>query len=62
MCEDAIEGDVIGGSGVIVEIDETHMVTANHHNGRNLGRQQNWIFGGMERVSKKVCYKFRFGR
>ena len=53
MCEDAIEGDVIGGSGVIVEIDETHMVTANHHNGRNLGRQQNWIFRRMERVSKK---------
>ena len=28
VCEDAIEGDVIGEPGVIGEIDETHMVTA----------------------------------
>ena len=53
MCEDAVDGDVIGGPGVIVEIDETHMVTAKHHSGRNLVRQQSWIFGRMERDSKK---------
>ena len=43
----------VGGPGIIVEIDETHMTSIKHHTGRNLRRKQFWVFGGIERVSGK---------
>ena len=38
--------------GVVVEIDETHVHTCKYNRGRR--GPQNWIFGGIERQSKKV--------
>ena len=41
----------IGGIDIIVEIDETFFVKAKYGRGREL--RQIWVFGGIERVSKK---------
>ena len=41
----------IGGQGVIVEIDETFFVKQKYNRGREL--RQIWLFGGIERESKK---------
>ena len=41
----------IGGPDVIVEIDETFFVKAKYNRGRQL--RQIWLFGGIERVSKR---------
>ena len=45
----------IGGPGIIVEIDETVCVKRKYNRGRVL--QEIWIFGGIERVSKKCFVK-----
>lgn len=42
----------IGGPGIIVEIDETHFGNPNYERGRLLS--QIWLFGGIERESKKL--------
>ncbi|XP_068205419.1 male abnormal protein mab-31-like [Palaemon carinicauda] len=41
----------IGGPDIIVEIDETFFVKRKYHRGRQLS--QVWLFGGIERLSKK---------
>ena len=41
----------IGGPGIIVEIDETFFVKRKYERGRQLSDV--WVFGGIERVSKK---------
>ena len=43
--------DQIGGNNIVVEIDETLIVRRKHGVGRIL--QQVWLFGGIERVTKK---------
>ena len=53
MCEDAVDHDIIGGPGIVVEIDESHFCTVKQGQGRNRRKPQNWIFAGMERESKK---------
>ena len=55
------EGDVIGGTGVIVKIDETHIVIAKHHNSKTLGRQQNWVFGYGKGLKKKFAISLGLG-
>ena len=45
------EQEAIGGVGVEVEIDETLIAKRKYHRGRILG--QIWVFGGIERISKK---------
>lgn len=44
----------IGGPGVIVEIDECQLVRRKHHVGRLVKEQ--WIFGGIDRNSRKVFF------
>lgn len=52
VCENWVENqDGVGGEGVLVEIDETLIVRRKHNVGRVLS--QVWLFGGIERVSKK---------
>ena len=43
--------DTIGGPDIIVEIDETFFVKSKYERGRQLS--QVWLFGGIERVSKR---------
>ena len=43
--------DSIGGDGIVVEIDETLIAKRQYERGRVLS--QIWVFGGIERVSKK---------
>ena len=43
--------NTIGGPGIVVEIDETLIVCRKYERGRVLS--QLWLFGGIERVSKK---------
>ena len=43
--------DSIGGDGIFVEIDETLLVKRKYERGRGLA--QIWVFGGIERVTKK---------
>ena len=45
------EQEAIGGEGVEVEIDETLISKRKYQRGRILG--QIWLFGGIERISKK---------
>jgi hypothetical protein len=42
----------IGGPGVVVEIDETCVARCKYNRGRPLSHL--WLFGGVERVSKKL--------
>ena len=52
VCQNYLDHqEPIGGEGVIVEIDETLIVKRKYNRGRVLA--QTWIFGGIERVSKK---------
>lgn len=46
---------MLGGPGLIVEMDETHLFTRKYNRGNILASQQIWVFGLIERVSKK-CY------
>ena len=48
-------GDVIGGEGQIVEIDEALFVKRKYHRGRLLCIQC-WIFGGAVRVDSTQCF------
>lgn len=44
---------VVGGPGIVVEIDESKLGKRKHHRGHHVDGQ--WIFGGVERVSGK-CF------
>lgn len=47
------EQNPVGGLNVVVEIDETFIVKAKFHVGRELAKKQYWLFGGIERESGK---------
>ena len=47
------ENNIIGGPGVIVEIDESKFGKRKYHKGRRVDGV--WVFGGIERDSKK-CF------
>ncbi|KCZ81519.1 hypothetical protein H312_01097 [Anncaliia algerae PRA339] len=44
----------LGGVGIEVEIDESHLFTRKYHRGNMLASEQIWVFGIIERISKKV--------
>lgn len=51
-----IDDTAIGGPGLTVELDESHIYTRKYHRGRNiaLGHRQQWMFGGICRETKEV--------
>ena len=48
------ENNIIGGPGVIVEIDESKFGKRKYHKGRRVDGV--WVFGGIERDSKKCFF------
>lgn len=51
------ENIVLGGENVEIEIDESHLFRRKYNRGRVLAFQQIWVFGIIERISKKVYLK-----
>lgn len=49
------DSELVGGVGVIVEIDESKFGKRKYHKGRHVEGQ--WVFGGIERDSKKCFFK-----
>lgn len=49
---------LLGGPGIEIEIDETHVFKSKYNRGRTLAFQNIWIFGIIERISKK-CFLTR---
>ncbi|RNA22441.1 transposase [Brachionus plicatilis] len=43
----------LGGDGLIVEIDESLFIRVKHHKGKDLKREQIWVFGVYERESHR---------
>jgi hypothetical protein len=56
ICSEKIseENVVLGGPDIEVEIDETHLFCRKYNRGRILAYQHIWVFGIMERISKKI--------
>ncbi|ODM88624.1 putative transposase-like protein [Orchesella cincta] len=56
VCYDVVsEMDTcIGGEGLHVEIDETHIFKRKYHRGRQLAAEHVWVFGGICRESKEA--------
>jgi len=48
------ENEAIGGPGVIVEIDESLFSKRKYHRGRRLAGESVWVFGGVERGSRRA--------
>jgi transposase-like protein len=48
------ENICIGGAGLHVEIDETHLWTRKYHRGRALVHESLWVFGGICRETKEA--------
>jgi transposase-like protein len=55
VCLDVLSRDdiCIGGDGLHVEIDESHLWTRKYHRGRVLVSQQSWVFGGICRETNE---------
>ena len=47
-----VEEEMIGGSGIVVEIDESKFAKRKHQRGKRCG-DGSWIFGGDERTDEK---------
>lgn len=59
VCEDHMLGlgdGMIGGQGIEVEIDESKFAKRKNNVGRLL--REGWVFGGVERVSKRCFFVF----
>jgi len=48
------DSELIGGEGVVVEIDESKFGKRKYHRGRHVEGQ--WVFGGIERENKKCFF------
>jgi transposase-like protein len=56
VCVSILEkvSELIGGQGVVVEIDESKFGKRKYHKGRHVERQ--WVFGGIARESKRCFF------
>ena len=64
VCKEAVEEhQTIGGQGVVVEIDETHLTSKAKYNvGRDVVREHMWAFGGIERYTgRRFCVSLGLG-
>ena len=50
------ENKVIGGAGVVVEIDESLFTKIKHNRGRQLKIKRIWVFGAIERDTRKCLF------
>lgn len=48
------DNNIIGGEGIIVEIDESKFGRRKYHRGRII--EGVWVFGGIERTKEKKCF------
>jgi transposase-like protein len=55
-----LDNEAIGGSGVVVEIDESKFSKRKYNCGRSL--REGWVFGGIERQSRKMFFSFVIDR
>lgn len=46
----------LGGTNVVVEIDESLFIKVTHHKGNDLARPQFWVFGLYERDTKRILF------
>lgn len=53
ICKSKIENEKIGGPGLNVELDETHIYTPKYHRGR-IYRHQLWWFDGICRETNEI--------
>ncbi|KAI5151768.1 hypothetical protein ENBRE01_2371 [Enteropsectra breve] len=49
--------DKLGGSGAIIEVDETHIVSRKDNRGRILAREKYWIMGQYAEKQKILHYR-----
>ena len=56
VCLNVVSGEdiCIGGEGLHVEIDESHLWTRKYHRGRMLVSEQSWVFGGICRETNEA--------
>ena len=48
VCDLEFSSETIGGPGIVVQIDESHLFTRKYHVGRVLKSEKFWIFGGVD--------------
>jgi transposase-like protein len=56
LCDFDRENRRIGGEGKIIEIDESLFARVKHNRGKALKRKQIWVFGMLERDSRKCIF------
>jgi transposase-like protein len=56
-CCSRSENILLGGEGIEVEMDESHIFSRKYNRGRFLAFQSVWVFGLIERLTKRVFVK-----
>ena len=51
-----LDDEMIGGPGIVVEIDESKFTKRKYNVGRSM--RDGWVFGGIERESGKLFFRF----